>query len=601
MRPQQLEKIAGGRLERALIGWACRRERIMARLRSVAARLGGQPALRRLALLAIWTVTFKLPGEFGYWLRARRLRGAVLPFARTLIYLPRSARPTVSVIIPSYGQVAMTQRCLASIAANLPAAPMEVFLVDDDSRDPALRRLRRVRGLRVLTTPRNLGFIGACNHAAGFARGEFLMFLNNDTLVRPGWLDRLVEALRAQPAAGAAGSKLLFPDGRLQEAGGIIWRDGSGWNYGRGDDPARAVYNYLREADYCSGAALLVRRALFDALSGFDPLYAPAYFEDADLSFRLRAHGYATLYQPLSEVVHLEGASHGTDLSRGVKAHQVVNRERFVTRWAGVLAAEHMVSGTRQLRARDRAAHRPVILVVEHSLPEPDRDAGSQTIAAFLHGLSAAGAVVKLWVEVIRPGPDYLSDLLDAGIEVQHGGAPAFAAWMAENGAELDLVLLSRPEVAAEHLGCVRRYSGARVAFYGHDLHAERLRRQFALTGRACHTTEAERLERLERWLWRSVDLVLYPSQEEAEAARKLEPAANIRAVTPYCCTSFAEVREPPDAPTDHAVCGRLRSRAERRCGRVVCERDPAAGARPRGWRPLYHRWIGDDAVSLRS
>lgn len=218
-------------------------------------------------------------------------------------------------------------------------------MIDDASTDETAEMLerwaRRDPRVRVIRNPEGLGFLDSCNRGAEFATGEILVFLNNDTLPRPGWLPPLLRTLTEQPRAGAVGGKLLYPDGTLQEAGGMIFNDASGCNVGRGDArPDRPPYNALREVDYCSGALLATPRALFLSLGGFDRRFRPAYYEDTDYCFSLWDRGYRVFYQPESEVVHIEGVTSGTDLRSGVKSHQVVNRLKFAEKWRTALASQ---------------------------------------------------------------------------------------------------------------------------------------------------------------------------------------------------------------------------------------------------------------------
>lgn len=448
---------------------------------------------------------------------------------RRRLALPAVDAPVVSIIIPVHGQLADTLHCLHAVARHWPRAAAEVIVFDDASPDGTAEALARVPGLRLLRAETNQGFIRACNLAAGAARGRYLLFLNNDTEVLRGWCDELLRTFDDVPRAGVVGAKLLYPDGRLQEAGGIIWQDGSGWNYGRGDDPDRPEYGYRREVDYVSGAALAMPRALFQRFGGFDERYLPAYGEDSDLAFKVREAGLTVIYQPLAQVIHREGGTSGTDVTRGVKAHQVENAERLFDRWRTRLAMRPR-PGADLLRARERGIARRV-LVIDHCTPEPDKDAGSITARNIMRLLQRTGCKVSFIPEdnfLFLDG--YTTDLQRMGVECHY--APhtvSVEEHLQAQGALYDLVLIFRFTAARRHLETVRRCCpAAKVVVHTSDLHYLRETREAELRRDPELAARAERTRREELAVIRQADAVIVHSPVEEALLRAQCPETRV-------------------------------------------------------------------------
>jgi GT2 family glycosyltransferase/glycosyltransferase involved in cell wall biosynthesis len=464
---------------------------------------------------------------------------------RALLRRLRAAAPApetgeavdVSIVIPVHNALVFTLTCLHSLFAMPTRYRFEIIVADDASNDGTGEVVPAIGGrVRYLGHAENLGFLLNCNISAHAARGRWIVLLNNDVIVLPGWLDELIDTFGRDARIGYVGSKLLNADGSLQEAGGIFWSDGSAWNFGRGRNPRLPEFNYLKEADYCSGAAIALPKAVWERLGGFDLRYVPAYCEEADLAFRVREAGLTVLYQPFAEIIHHEGKSHGRDTARGIKAYQVVNGGRLYERWGAELRARHFPNGEQLFLARDRSRGRPHILFADHYVPQWDRDAGSRTIYAFLRFFAHRGFQISFWPENLYQDPIYTKPLQQLGIEVVYSShyVGKFAQWMQENGKSIDYVLLSRANVAVNYVDATRMYSTARILYYGHDLPWRRLTQEYMLTRDAAKMTEAEAAQHLEDAVCRAVDVALYPTDEECELARERLPQCEIAAIPAY-------------------------------------------------------------------
>lgn len=444
--------------------------------------------------------------------RPARQRGAI-----PRLDFPVLDAPDVSIVIPVHNKFEVTYNCLASLMVSPNEASFEIILVDDGSKDETLNIADLIGGITVLRNETALGFVRTCNKGGVVARGRYIVMLNNDTEVGPRWLDELLHVFRTQDRVGMVGAKLLYPNGTLQEAGGIVWNNGDPWNYGRGANPYDPRYNYLRDVDYLSGACVMLSKPLWDDLRGFDELFAPAYFEDTDLAFRVRAKGLRTIYMPFCEIIHFEGISSGTSTSSGMKRYQEINRPKFKKRHApacyynGVVGEDVELNKDRNVRYR--------ALVIDATTPTPDKDAGSYAAIQEMRLLQSFYCKLTFVPENMAYLGQYTEDLQRMGVECVY--APFVTSpveLLRQRGREFTIVYITRYTVAEKYIDAIREFAPqARIVFNNADLHFLREMRMAIANHNPELMEQALKTRDTELAVMREVDLTL--SYNEVEHA----------------------------------------------------------------------------------
>lgn len=463
------------------------------------------------------------------------------------LVIPSCSSPKVSIVIPAYNQIAYTYACIRSIIANTDMAetPYEIILADDVSTDATAEIDKYISNLIISRNSSNMGFLKNCNQAARRAHGEYILFLNNDTKVHEGWLSALTELADSDDSIGMVGSKLVYADGRLQEAGGIIWDDASGWNYGRLDNPDKPEYNYVKDVDYISGAAIMISSALWKEIGGFDEYFAPAYCEDSDLAFEVRKHGKRVVYQPKSVVTHFEGISNGTDVQgTGLKRYQLVNQDKFRKKWADELKKQSVNTGNPDpFSARDRSQTKPCVAIIDHYVPTWDKDAGSKTTYQYIRMFLKKGFNVKFIGDNFLHEEPYTTALQQLGVEVLYGTEyrDNIYEYLRKNSGNIDFCYLNRPHIAVKYIDFLKKNTDIKCIFYGHDLHYLRLLREYELTGDIRKKRESDYWKSVEFSVMEQADMVYYPSEVEIEAIHKLHPEIPAKAITAYVWDDFNE------------------------------------------------------------
>lgn len=428
-----------------------------------------------------------------------------------------------SIVVPFFNNARYTFSCIASILRNTAREDYEIIIIDDASDETDVTLLRdSVENVTWVTNEENLGYLKSCNKAADRARGDYLFLLNNDVLVQPDWLTELLTVLEGRPDVGCVGAKLVSPDGRLMEAGGITFSDGKCWNFGRGADPFDHDYCYSKAVDYVSGCTLGISTALWRSVGGYAEELAPAYYEDVDLAFKIRAVDLQVWCVPSAIVVHYEGVSYGNDEENGAKKRLMdSNRAKIIERWHQDLGHQSVASPTvtqqELFLARDRSQSKRKILYVDHHLPAPDKDAGSGATLGILKSLLRLNAQVYFLPANYAdyPGGDALRAM---GIEVLAGNGfnnDDWVDWIKNYGGCIDTVFLSRPHIAPLFIADLREHTSARLVYVAHDLAFLRTMRQATILEDEALSQQAQHDELREIELLQQFDSRIFFSSHE--------------------------------------------------------------------------------------
>lgn len=370
----------------------------------------------------------------------------------------------LSIVVVLHNRAELTLRCLTSLAAQR-IAGFELIIADNGSTDRTAALLARISGAVVIRNKENLGYLLAVNAAAARARGAALLLLNNDTVLLPGALQRALAVLAGDPGIGAVGGRVLFPNGRLQEAGSFLWRNASGGPFGLFANPDRPQFNVPRDADYVSGAFLMTRTSIFQALGGFDTSFAPAYYEETDYCFRLRATGYRCVYDPGISLIHLQYGSAPNLLAPFL--HMSRNRGTMRDRHAAALAGRRTAAPWRFVRAFSGRKTGPWYVLLAGALPAGsavgDDRAGSLAIALLDHGAQ---------VSLLRPGSGALDcmmgniSLFDGVVLLEPGRWTRLAGVLAARPASIGHADLICDTVAFPEPGSDMKAAGFRAVIH---------------------------------------------------------------------------------------------------------------------------------------
>ena len=355
-------------------------------------------------------------------------------------------------------------------------------------------------------TKKYKNYIENCNQAVRLSNGKYIAFLRDNTKVYKNWLTYLLKTIENDKKIGLVGSKLIYSNGILEEAGGIVWNNGEYSNYGRGSDANLPEFNYIKEVDFISGISFIIRKSIWNKIGGFDERYDQIYYQFINIAFILRNNGYKIIYQPKSLVKHYTQIS---IWNNNLSFIQEINKKKFLEEWKYKLKYQLSVNNT--FLARDRSINRSRILVIDRYVPNFDKNAGGRCCFMYLNIFNEIGLKVTFLGDYVGKIEPYTSILQQKGIEVLYGNSyknKKLEIWLKENIKYFNYIYLQRPDISIKYIDFIKKYSSGKIFYFAHDLHYIRLLREFNITKKIKYYIKSRYMEKIEREIFNKVDII---------------------------------------------------------------------------------------------
>lgn len=442
-------------------------------------------------------------------------------------------KPEVSIVIPVFNDWKYTYNCLCSIKENVKKIKYEIVIIDNNSTDETKDIYKFVENVIVIKNKEQLSYLKSCNKASNYCNGDYIAFLTNYTHIQVDWMESLVTAIKSNKRIGIVGSKISYSNGKLQQAGGIIFNDGSRCDYGCMDDFNKPQYNYVKEVDYVSSLSMLVNRKLWEEIGGFDEQFSQDFYYDCDLAFEIRKRGYRVIYQPKSIVVYFNDKSNNINLKNKLQSRST--EDKFIFKWKDEIQSS--CSNKDLFIARDRSKDKKVIVMINEFVPVFDKDCASRTIYDYINVLLKMNVKIVFIGSNFKKMEPYTSILQQKGVEVLYGPScqTLWREWIKNNEKYINVVFIHKPDVAVKYLKFIKLNTNLKTVYQVADLHFLRKEREYKVTGDIDSLKQSKYYKKIEEKLIKDADIVTTVSDFEEKIIREKFNCKNVMIMPTMC------------------------------------------------------------------